>query len=160
MENERQRPYQAYFENNAIPWLTAHLSMRSTGLELFTAAQAALVLAWATKTHWAIPALGLVSCLTFYLWDRRIRFMLRMVVLLGEQLVEKDLFGTGTDQPTTRGLYRMIAEGFGAYTPTRGFFPRLRVAFQEGSHSWAVSLMTVSASILWLWLLLVGVLDD
>lgn len=51
----------------------------ASGLELFTAVQGGLILAWATKTHLAIPLLGLSSCVAAYLWDARNRFMLRSV---------------------------------------------------------------------------------
>ena len=64
-----------YFEKQGMPWLVGHLTMRSTGLQVFTAIQGGLIVAWATRPHWALPLLGLISCLSFIMWDRRLRLL-------------------------------------------------------------------------------------
>lgn len=121
--------------------------MRSAGLELFTAVHGGLILAWATKTHWAIPLLGLSSCAAFFLWDVRNRFMLRMVTGLGEMLVDKAVFGSDANGRATDGMYKMINDSLKKSEHTWDAF---EATVKYGSHTQAIRLMIVVAASIWI----------
>lgn len=138
--------HDAYFVKHVIPWLSGHLTMRSTGLQIFSAIQGGLLIGWSTKHHWSIPVLGLISCLSFYLWDLRIRAVLRGLVQLGDLLIDQPRFGKAEDGHASNGLYAFICR--------HGGNPSLRKhIYREGSHTWAINIILLGASLLWIFLL-------
>ena len=57
-----------YYCKHVMPWLIEHLRMRATGLQVFSAIQGGLLIGWSAHHHWALPVVGLISCLSFHLW--------------------------------------------------------------------------------------------
>lgn len=139
-----------YFEKHSIPWITGHLSMRSIGLQVFIAIQGGLIIAWSNKPVLALPIVGIASCISFYLWDKRIRFVLQTLIQLGEDLVDINLFGKDDDGKAKKGMYNMWLK---STKTSENFKDRLKATFKGGSHTRAVEIMIYVSSVLWLILL-------
>jgi hypothetical protein len=134
-----------YFQKHVIPWLVGHLSMRSTGLQVFTAIQGGLMIAWGTRPNWSLPLLGLASCLSCLLWDSRNRFIFSQLHKLGEETVDRVVFGVGSDGYANNGIHRMSVDTLsdsGRYNPFR-----LRTI---ASHTWAIRIVIVVSTIVWI----------
>jgi hypothetical protein len=102
-----------YFEKNAIPYLLAHLNMRSLGLQIFTAVQGALMLAWATKPNIFFAVVGFAGCLSFFLWDSRNRYIFNRLHELGEEVQDKPIFGVADNDRAKKGIHRMFRDTLG-----------------------------------------------
>jgi hypothetical protein len=134
----------AYFEKHAIPWLLEHIKMRSIGLQIFTAIQGALMLGWSTHPSWPLPLLGLASCLSFYLWDSRNRYVFRSLHRMGEEIVDRHVFGAGRDGRALRGVHKFFTD---ALASSGRSWPRLA---DFASHTWAIRIMLIVATLAWL----------
>ncbi len=136
-----------YFQKHAIPWMVAHLTMRGTGLQVFSAIQSALLVAWCVHRHLSIPIFGTISTISFMLWDKRIRMMLWATAAMGERLVDRPRFGPASErEPTREGIYAFISSR-GAESPTR--VHRLKRILKEGGHTQAIRVLVWGTLILW-----------
>lgn len=129
-----------YFQKHVVPWLIGHLTMRSTGLQIFTAIQGGLIVAWATRPYWALPLLGLTGCLSFIMWDRRNRFIFSKLHELGEQTVDRKVFGVAADGRARAGLHRMSVD---ALSRSGRLLP-------SASHTWAIRTIVIVSVVLWM----------
>lgn len=148
----KEKSYEEYFEKFGIPWLTSHLQMRSTGLQLFTAIQGGLLIGWATHKIWAIPVAALVSCLSFYLWDRRVRHVLDSLTQMGMNMIDIPRFGNNENDQEKRGVFYFIRKTRKGITLRERLTPRTKL-FKEGSHTTAIKVLLCGFVVLWLILL-------
>jgi hypothetical protein len=144
---EIEKAKQEYVERQIIPWLTAHLQMRSTGLQVFVAIQGALLYAFVTKGNWALAVLGLASCVSFSLWDARNRDVFRRLHLIAESIIDKPLFGEAPSGHARDGLH---AQALGTLTKSGSFNPELGYGGGFSSHTWAIRIMIFTAGTVWI----------
>ncbi len=135
-----------YVEKQIIPWLTAHIQMRGTGLQVFVAIQGALLYAFVTKGHWALAVLGLASCISFSLWDARNRDVFRRLHTLAESIIDKPLFGEGPSGCARDGLH---VQALGTLTKSGYLNPDLGREGGFSSHTWAIRVMIFTAAFVW-----------
>ena len=139
-----------YYSKQVMPWLIEHLRMRSTGLQFFSAIQGGLLVGWSAHHHWSIPIVALISCLSFHLWDLRVRHVLRSLVALGDRLVDQPRFGLAEDGHARDGVFAF------AVRTRRRISVGTRVK-TEGSHTSAINVLLVGAVVLWLVILYVTI---
>lgn len=132
-------PHDVYFKDNAIPWMVDHLKMRGIGLQVFIAGHGVLLVGWIGSRHWLIPCLGLLTCVSFHLWDLRIRKMLWELLGLGERLVDQPRFGVDPTEPQ--------AANDGVYKTIRAM---RNSPWKKGSHTLAIQIFLAGVGALWL----------
>ena len=107
-EEEKQKARLEYFQMHALPWQMNHIKYRVLGLQIFMAAQAALLVAAKDSAQIRpIASFGLASCLAFYLWDSRNRIIIGKIHEYGHEIVDKHLF------PITDHLGNLIHDDAG-----------------------------------------------
>lgn len=136
-----------YVERQVIPWLTAHLQMRSTGLQVFVAIQGALLYAFATTGHWALAALGFFSCVSSFLWDARNRDVFQRLHGLAESVVDRPLFGEGPGGYAREGLH---VQALDTLAKSGAANPELGRGGGFASHTWAIRIMIFAAGLIWI----------
>jgi hypothetical protein len=141
-----------YFEKHAIPWLLEHIKMRTTGLQIFTATQGALMLGWSTSRSWPLVLMGLASCLSFFLWDSRNRYVFRNLHQMGEEIVDRHIFGTGADGHAKRGVHHFFVNALASSGR------RLPRSAGLASHTWAIRIMLIVSMLAWFLLIVTQVL--
>lgn len=144
MSTNENQDYNEYFEKFGVPWLTGHLQMRSQGLQVFTAIHGGLLVGWTVNSHWAFPLIALASCVSFFLWDQRVRYTLHTLTTMGRNEIDNMLFGENDNK--NKGVFGFI----GGQKREGGIWKRLLVLFKEGSHSWAIYVLLISFSSLWI----------
>lgn len=150
-ERKAQNMKNEYIQHHAIPWFVGHLSMRATGFQIFTAIQGGLLVAWATRGHWALPLLGLASCYSFLLWDTQNLNAFRRIHEICEELVERTIFGVGNDGRARKGLHRYSLDTLppsGSNIPLFDLKRGLKRKFV--SHTCAIRVMIIFAAVLWM----------
>jgi len=136
-----------YVEKQVIPWLTAHLQMRSTGLQVFVAIQGALLYAFASTSHWALAVIGLTGCASFALWDARNRDVFTRLHTLAEVMVDRPLFGIAPDGYATDGLH---LQALGTLSRSGSLNSQVARTGGFASHTWAIRIMIFAAAVVWL----------
>jgi hypothetical protein len=136
-----------YVEKQVVPWLIAHLQMRSTGLQVFVAIQGALLYAFAATSHWALPVIGLTGCLSFGLWDARNRDVFTRLHALAEVIVDRPLFGVADDGYAKDGFH---VQALGTLSRSGTLNPQVARTSGLVSHTWAIRIMIYTAAFIWL----------
>ncbi|MDN3699178.1 hypothetical protein QWY97_17785 [Vibrio cortegadensis] len=106
IDNEKQIDRQiTYIEKHVVPWQIAHLQMRSQGLQIFIAIQAAILFSYAKLGSWGFIVLGLICVYALYRWDTRNRFVISELHRLGVEYADKAVFGISTQGKAKNGLH-------------------------------------------------------
>jgi hypothetical protein len=155
-ENARNEMRRIYVERQLLPWLTSHLQMRNTGLQVFTAVQGALMVAYASSKFWPIIALGLASALAAILWDCRNRDVFMRLHSIAERLLDREVFGIAKDGLANDGLHR---QALGTIQESGTKNPRLSIASGFASHTWSIRVVVLTCSVVWCSLLISIVLQ-
>ena len=111
--------------------------MQSLGLQVFTAIHGGLLVGWTVKVHWAFPIIALASCISFFLWDQRIRYTLHSLTTMGRLEIDDKLFTSEADK---KGVYSFV----GRQKRSGNIFKRVFLLFRDGSHSWAIFILLIS----------------
>lgn len=141
-ERNKNEIRRAYVERQIIPWLTGHLQMRNTGLQVFTAVQGALMVAYSSSQFIPIAILGLASALAAILWDSRNRDVFQRLHSMAEQLSDREVFGTEPSGFAIDGLHRQ-AQGTLSQSGKLSFGSGLR------SHTWAIRIVVSTSALVW-----------
>lgn len=147
----------AYVEKQIIPWLTSHLQMRNTGLQVFTAVQGALMVAYSTKQFLPIIALGLASALAALQWDARNRDVFRRLHTLAERYSERELFGVAEDGMAVDGMHRQALISI----KKSGEFNLCQLLLSAGhaSHTWSIRIVVFACAFAWVAILIKRILS-
>lgn len=103
-----------YVRDHVLPWMLAHVRMRATGFQIFTAVQGALLATYIGsfgklgRDKWILPVLGLLSCLSSYLWDKRNLKITGILSEVGARFVESSVF-EDTEVARKQGFYHLTA---------------------------------------------------
>lgn len=147
MQQAESQLKREYVERQVIPWMIAHLQMRSTGLQVFVAVQGALLYGFASTKFWGVSVLGLASCLSFALWDARNRDVFRRLHHLAEVAVDRSIFGEGPTGKATEGLH---VQALGTLAASGSANPTLGRSGGFGSHTWAIRIMILTSAVIWI----------
>jgi len=105
-DNEKQIDRQIqYIEKHVVPWQIAHLQMRSQGLQIFIAIQAAILFSYVKSDSWGFIALGLICVYALFRWDTRNRYVISQLHRLGVEYADKPVFGISTEGKAKNGLH-------------------------------------------------------
>ena len=141
--NDHDRLRLEYFQKHALPWQIEHMKMRSIGLQVFIPTQGVFLGAWGYSKLSLIPWLAIASCLCWFLWDQRIRFVIGRVHEWGRELADRQLFPLDQQGRPTDGVHVAFGDALersGRLTPPPS-------AWQ--SHTVAIRLLLLTACILW-----------
>ena len=139
-----------YVKSHVNAWILDTTRMRAVGFQWFIAIQGGLMVALANlaKTDsnaflWMPVVLGLASCLSFYLWDRRNRFVFRSLHAIGARLVDRRLFGSDSEGKAVDGVHELVA---GLQSEHEKWLPSWA---SLSSHTWAIRILTCTCAVCW-----------
>ncbi len=131
--DELRKLRREYATEHVMPWLVAHLQARTTGLQVFTGIQGALLVADATiNGDPFVAGFGLISCVSALLWDERNRDVFGRMHLLANDCAEADL---------------QLSDPIGMHGQAIDTLARSKKL--SVSHTWSFKLVIYSASMLW-----------
>jgi hypothetical protein len=114
---------------------------------IFVATQGVLLIAWANKPTRVVPAFALIACLSTWLWDSRNRHVIEQVHRWGREIADKFMFATDSEGMPCDGVHVHFSKTMSA---SGRLWPGLS-GFM--SHTWAIRVLLIGATALWLWLL-------
>lgn len=138
-DNDKLR--REYVEKQVIPWLLAHLQMRSVGLQVFVAIQGALMVGYSVTQSIPIIILGVAMCISFFSWDLRNRDVFSRLNKLASENCDALIFGVDENGRALDGLHTQAVKTLKRSKRFLGF----------GSHSMAIRIVIISATICWIY---------
>lgn len=139
-----------YSEKHVMPWLIEHIKLRALGFQIFSAIQGALAVAAANlmndnqETLWPIAAIGLSSCISFWIWDKRNRFVFRFIHKLLNEEIEKKMF-----TPTMQGIHGLTMNLQGEHEKRLGL-PTFGEVGSYQSHTMAMKIVNLACVFMWI----------
>ncbi|HGS5672550.1 TPA: hypothetical protein ACMDXT_004667, partial [Vibrio parahaemolyticus] len=150
-DNEKQIDRQIqYIEKHVVPWQIAHLQMRSQGLQIFIAIQAAILFSYAKLDFGGFIVLGLICVYALFRWDTRNRYVIGELHRLGVEYADKPVFGVSVQGTAKNGLHSQGKQTLEESNHLKNLF--------GSSHTATVRFVCLAIGTMWLMLILAPVI--